>query len=765
MTHGYHNHTNGTGLLDPAACLAETFPCSSTLSGNAFLLFVYAGILMYAASLIQAGSDKILDANLLPPSFVGGLLLPVLGALPDATVIIISVMGASGPSAQEQLNIGMGTLAGSNIILLTMPWAIALFIGRVPLGKDHGRGRRGRYRTRAQRERLRERRKRKIEGATTSEPSAGVEMVAAASTKEAATEALLSSSSSSSDDLSSSSSSEDDADVASSAAVGITVAREGTKKEATSKRTNKNTHCNKLYSVLNETGVTVYTKVKKTSFAMLMAMSPFVIVQSCAFYGDDDVTRVAGMIGFALCICIFCLYSYGSYNDEKLQKMKLKRAQDHHEWSRFLEEMKNADLNPKGFEIPESVVTQLGKEGAERLKVLLKQQRKQNRLRIKLGYDRGSTLETIPEKLHMDEYLKAKLQEKQGTTLHRSNSYGDDKTNASDADGYSGDNEHIYVRSERILSLNAKPKSLKLRQRRGRSQSGSHTDVDARTFTANLALLNVPRPGSKSKSILNSIAEVAGAGDTVGAFSELDALTKNLRKQMNMESSRDLRSAMAGWVNDQGRMRVIFDAWSGVVGKGLAAETQRAIGEGLDSTERSMAGDPATAKSSASCLSKRGQIGFNGFKSILFGTLLIMYFADPLVTTISKLGPLTGISAFFISMVFVPVASNFSELIGSVLFARKRTKKSLSVIFDMLYGGVIMNNALCLGAFLLLLSMKGLVWKFGSETLALLCVALFVGLIGTCRSTYVTYMGVLVLMMFPLSVLLVVLFRLALPGY
>ena len=69
------------------------------------------------------------------------------------------------------------------------------------------------------------------------------------------------------------------------------------------------------------------------------------------------------------------------------------------------------------------------------------------------------------------------------------------------------------------------------------------------------------------------------------------------------------------------------------------------------------------------------------------------------------------------------------------------------------------------GAFLLLLSMKGLVWKFGSETLALLFVALFVGLIGTCRSTYVTYMGVLVLMMFPLSVLLVVLFRLALPGY
>ena len=54
-------------------------------------------------------------------------------------------------------------------------------------------------------------------------------------------------------------------------------------------------------------------------------------------------------------------------------------------------------------------------------------------------------------------------------------------------------------------------------------------------------------------------------------------------------------------------------------------------------------------------------------------------------------------------MIAVPIASNASEFISSVLFARRKRKKELSLIFSMLYGGVVMNNALCLGVFLLLL--------------------------------------------------------------
>merc|ERR1711937_908944 len=116
-------------------------------------------------------------------------------------------------------------------------------------------------------------------------------------------------------------------------------------------------------------------------------------------------------------------------------------------------------------------------------------------------------------------------------------------------------------------------------------------------------------------------------------------------------------------------------------------------------------------------------------------------------------------------MICVPIASNASELLGSIHFARKKSKKSASLIFSMLYGGVVMNNALCLGVFLLLLSIKGLVWKFGSETLALLLVALTIGVYGTTRRTYVTYMAFVVASLFPASILLVAIFRILLPGF
>jgi hypothetical protein len=64
----------------------------------------------------------------LDPGIIGGLVLPVLGALPDGAIVLVS--GALGPNPQEQLNIGVGTLAGSTIMLLTIPWAVGLWLAR-----------------------------------------------------------------------------------------------------------------------------------------------------------------------------------------------------------------------------------------------------------------------------------------------------------------------------------------------------------------------------------------------------------------------------------------------------------------------------------------------------------------------------------------------------------------------------------------------------------------------------------------------------------
>lgn len=82
---------------------------------------------MWAAKLISDGSELLL----LVPSvagLVGSVVLPVLGAVPDGMMVFFSGMG---PDAQEQLSVGVGALAGSTVMLLTIPWVLAIIGGRV----------------------------------------------------------------------------------------------------------------------------------------------------------------------------------------------------------------------------------------------------------------------------------------------------------------------------------------------------------------------------------------------------------------------------------------------------------------------------------------------------------------------------------------------------------------------------------------------------------------------------------------------------------
>jgi hypothetical protein len=52
-----------------------------------------------------------------------------------AAVIVASGMGASKAAAQEQVAVGMGTLAGSTVMLLTIAWSGSLWVGRCDLNE------------------------------------------------------------------------------------------------------------------------------------------------------------------------------------------------------------------------------------------------------------------------------------------------------------------------------------------------------------------------------------------------------------------------------------------------------------------------------------------------------------------------------------------------------------------------------------------------------------------------------------------------------
>jgi len=102
---------------------------------------IYGYVLFTAAGMIGDGSELLL----LVPSLaglVGSIVLPVLGAVPDGMMVLFSGLGER-MAAQEQLAVGIGALAGSTIMLLTIPWFLAIYGGRVSMknGKPNYQGR------------------------------------------------------------------------------------------------------------------------------------------------------------------------------------------------------------------------------------------------------------------------------------------------------------------------------------------------------------------------------------------------------------------------------------------------------------------------------------------------------------------------------------------------------------------------------------------------------------------------------------------------
>jgi len=112
-------------LVDPEELTDK--PCAIL-----FLMLVYGLILFKASNLISDGSELLL---LIPSvaGIVGSVVLPILGAVPDGMIVLFSGLGED---AAEQLSVGVGALAGSTIMLLTIPWFSSLLAGRVSLDEN-----------------------------------------------------------------------------------------------------------------------------------------------------------------------------------------------------------------------------------------------------------------------------------------------------------------------------------------------------------------------------------------------------------------------------------------------------------------------------------------------------------------------------------------------------------------------------------------------------------------------------------------------------
>jgi Ca2+/Na+ antiporter len=107
-------------------------PEDATNGQLASSIAAYLYLLFQASNYISDGSEHLLLVPEIAP-LIGSIVLPVLGAVPDGMMVLFSGLGEN---AQEEVSVGVGALAGSTIMLLTLPWAISVLSGRVNLDGD-----------------------------------------------------------------------------------------------------------------------------------------------------------------------------------------------------------------------------------------------------------------------------------------------------------------------------------------------------------------------------------------------------------------------------------------------------------------------------------------------------------------------------------------------------------------------------------------------------------------------------------------------------
>ncbi|KAJ8774313.1 hypothetical protein K2173_011116 [Erythroxylum novogranatense] len=91
-------------------------PCTKTVLGNLFLILVYGYLMFLAATYSSTGSELLLE--ILGPGIVGGLFLPLLGALPDAMLILV------------ESRLEWALMAGLTVMLLTLIWGSCVIVGK-----------------------------------------------------------------------------------------------------------------------------------------------------------------------------------------------------------------------------------------------------------------------------------------------------------------------------------------------------------------------------------------------------------------------------------------------------------------------------------------------------------------------------------------------------------------------------------------------------------------------------------------------------------
>jgi len=579
-----------------------------------FLMLAYAFILFKASNLISDGSELLL---LIPSmaGIVGSVVLPVLGAVPDGTIVLFSGLG-DYEEAREQLGVGVGALAGSTIMLLTIPWALTLLVGRVNLDSKGI----GAYN-----------RKEKLTGNKWS-----------------------------------------------------------------------------LWS----TGTNVKPGLRMSAIIMIITSVSYLFIQGPAFRfaGTTDSEldsserkyqvhfehwwALAGLLTSSILFIAYLAYQVITANKES-NKDRIAQVQ-HDAISKSLMSVSAVFAD----QIFSDDVTEEERQKVIRNGTSVHFERILREFFNRHDLDGNGVVDATEMRGVLADLGECPTSEEFNNMMQQMDANHDGVIQFEEfRDAIRGYIRRIYDKDHGLVSASAPATA----DGKDETATPGSTTVVASAATVNTA-------ESDEKAVLLP-AEGSSAMKPVisdGAEEEVD------------EEPVTLENGGEGGLDDD------------------------------EDEEEEIPNDLANLSPSQ----QRRRIIFRSFWMMGLGVLLVVLFSDPMVDCFSELGSRIHIPNFYIAFVLAPLASNASELIASINYARKKTVRAATIGCESLIGAACMNNTFCLAIFLILIFVRGFPWTYSAETISILFVEAAM-LVFAIRRTQRFFFSIITLLIYPASIALV----------
>ncbi|EYU43357.1 hypothetical protein MIMGU_mgv1a003865mg [Erythranthe guttata] len=134
--------TSAPSFLEWGLSAAETtcdpiygfLPCSTNLWGLLFLIVVYEILLSIGGQYVVNGSTLFFQIT--GPGVFGGSLFQLLGTIPQVVMVLVSALSGTIAAAQQRATLGMGLVAGTTVMLLTLIWGTSVILGSSDLSQS-----------------------------------------------------------------------------------------------------------------------------------------------------------------------------------------------------------------------------------------------------------------------------------------------------------------------------------------------------------------------------------------------------------------------------------------------------------------------------------------------------------------------------------------------------------------------------------------------------------------------------------------------------